>query len=485
MNSKILSHIKKVIVASAIIILCSTNATYAFSMQISNNERVSRLKNFFSRFIDTNTEKTQEYNLKKFKIDLETIEKSGKIDLNQITGLIDKLPEDQSKDILSGIKDMFANIMGNAEEIDISALLEKLLDTLQEAVGSLTGGSLGGGSLSGGSLIGGLGSILGGITSSSLPVEAESINMEAKTAVEFVGEEYAANLHANIYRHVDENGKQDSDKWALLIHPFLLKGETIASNVGPFYYEKGYNIIAPDLRGFGDSEGSVALGCLESMDVYDWLVKLNDEYEVSQVIVHGISLGAATTNYLSGIDGFINNGPTQIDTEIKPIRELNVIGLVEDCGYVDMTEFADKATVMSYSGLEEETFDYYSKATNSLKYCDLPILIIHGTGDTTVDPENAEIIKNTVKGDAEVWMVDDGAHAFIIMGSNKEEYEEHVQTFIDKYEENIEYIHLETSFEAKVLYEDKAEEETAEEETKVVQNNDPRFVNMIKRLLGR
>ena len=196
--------------------------------------------------------------------------------------------------------------------------------------------------------------------------------------------------------------------------------------------------------------------------------------------MHGISLGAATTNYLSGIDGFINNGPTKIETEIKSIRELKVIGLIEDCGYVDMTEFADKETVMSYSGLEEENFDYYSKATNSLKYCDLPMLIIHGTGDTTVDPENAETIKNTVKGDVEVWMVDGGAHAFIIMGNNKDEYKEHVQTFIDKYEKDIKEIKIEVSYKPEVLYEDEA----TSEEPKVEQNNDKEFVNMIKRLLG-
>lgn len=481
MNSKILSHIKKVIVASAIITLCGTNATYAFSMQISENERTERIRSLFSRFFGTNTEETQEYNLEELQIDLEAMGESGNIDLNQITELIGKLPDDQNKDILTGIKDMFANIMGNVEGIDISTLLDDLLNTLMDAVGSLTGGSS-----TDGSLIGSLGSIIGGTTSSSLPVEAESINMEAKTAVEFVGEDYAANLHANVYIHVDENGNPDSDKWALLIHPFMLDGTSIAGNVGPFYYEKGYNIIAPDLRGFGDSEGSVALGCLESMDVYDWLVKLNDEYDVSQVIVHGISLGAATTNYLSGIDGFINNGPTKIETEIKPIRELNVIGLVEDCGYVDMTEFADKETVMSYSGLEEETFDYYSKATNSLKYCDLPMLIIHGTGDSTVDPENAETIKNTVKGDVEVWLVEGGSHAFIIMGNNADEYKEHVQAFIDKYENNVKEIKLEASYEAKVLYEDEAVEETVEE-PKVEQNNDNDFINRmnkIKRLLG-
>lgn len=466
MNSKILNHIKKVIVASAVIMLCSTNAAYGFTA-VSNTEKNNLMRGFFNRFF---VKEEKEYTLKNLQTELKLMKATGNVDLKQIEEAIGKLPEGADKDLLSGITDMFANLMEKLKSVDIAALLEKLLTTLLDAIGSLIGGI---GDIGG---IGSIGGLIGG-SSSSLPVEAESIYMEAKTAAEFAGADQAVQLHANVYKHVDENGNEDSDKWALLIHPFMLDGTSIAGNVGPFYYEKGYNIIAPDLRGFGDSEGSVALGCFESMDIYDWLVKLNKEYEVSQVIVHGISLGAATTNYLSGIDGFINNGPTKIATKIRPIRELNVVGLVEDCGYVDMTEFASKSIVMSFSGLSEDTFDYYSKATNSLKYCDLPMLIIHGTSDTTVDPENAESVKNTVKGDVEVWLVSGGVHAFIIMGSNSEEYKENVHNFIDKVKvdkdiNNKQDIKVETTIEEPVL-----KEETEKEESEIIK--------LIKRLLRR
>ena len=455
MKGKIFNHIKKVIIVALIIMTCGTNVAYGFSIG-NEAETTKTIRGFITRIFKQ--EKSQEqYSLANLEKDLKVMEATGNIDIDEIKSLIEKLPNSFDKELLKGVEEMFSKLSELTNGID----LEKLLETLLDAVSSL---------------IGGLGGIIGG-TSSALPVEAEDIYLEAKTAKEFTGTDEDIKLHANIYKHVNENGEEDSDKWALLVHPFMLKGETIAGNVGPFYYEKGYNIIAPDLRGFGDSEGSVALGCLESMDIYDWLVKLNKEYEVSEVIVHGISLGAATTNYLSGIHGFINNGPTKIETEIKPIRELNVVGLVEDCGYVDMTEFADKGTVMSYSGLAEENFDYYSKATNSLKYCDLPMLIIHGTSDSTVDPENAEIIKNTVKGDVEVWMVDGGAHAFIIMGSNKEEYKVKVQEFIDKNEKN----------EKKQEPVQSTQEEYKQEEVvQTVENVKEKesFIQLVKRLLA-
>lgn len=483
MSSKILNHIKKVFIAGAVIMICSANTAYGYTIGGKTQTNYS-INNIFSRFFKK--EQNNNYDINTLKIDLQKLKQTGVTDISQITDLIDKLPEGSDKIALEGIEDMFSGMTQGLEEINIKELLNKLIDMLMSAIESLMSGlgDIGniGGNLDLGGLLGGLGGLLGG-DASSLPVQAESIYMDAKTAVEFGGQDKAAKLHANVYMHVDANGNKDSDKWALLVHPFMLNGTSIAGSVGPYYYEKGYNIIAPDLRGFGDSEGSVALGCLESMDIYDWLVKLNAEYKVSQVYVHGISLGAATTNYLSGIDGFINNGPTKIATKIKPITELKVVGLVEDCGYVDMTEFASEAIVKAFSGLKEN-FDYYSKATNSLKYCKVPMMIIHGTSDTTVKPENAETIKQTLQANnvpVKVHMVQGGVHAFIVMGSNKEQYKEYVQTFIDnceKLEETETKIEIETKPQKVVVEVEKMENET------INVNNDRDFVNLIKRLLN-
>ena len=485
MSSKILNHIKKVFIAGAIIMVCSANTAYGYTIGGKTQTKYS-IGNIFSKFFNRQ-EENKAYDMETLKIDLQELKQAGPTDISQITDLIDKLPEGSDKIALEGIEDMFSGMTQGLEGINIKELLNKLIDMLMSAIESLMSGlgDIGniGGSLDLGGLLGGLGGLLGG-DASSLPVQAESIYMDAKTAVEFGGQDKAAKLHANIYMHVDEKGNKDSDKWALLVHPFMLSGTSIAGSVGPYYYEKGYNIIAPDLRGFGDSEGSVALGCLESMDIYDWLVKLNAEYKVSEVYVHGISLGAATTNYLSGIDGFINNGPTKIATKIKPITELKVVGLVEDCGYVDMTEFASESIVKSFSGLEEN-FDYYSKATNSLKYCKVPVMIIHGTSDTTVKPENADTIEGILNENGNQYtkkvLVQGGAHAFIVMGSNKEQYREYVHSFI----ENCEKLRVESNATDRVEEEKPTENEnnTTQENETVEINNDKDFVMIIKRLL--
>lgn len=404
MNGKILSFLKRITILMVILMLCTYSAVSAFSFDTSRFQtKTNMFTNIFGKFFNKG-----EYDLQDLKTDLENMRSSGNYSINDIEGLIDKLPEGENRSIIEGLKEMFLKFKEGISQIDLKGLLDKLIDAIT--------------------------SLLGGSSSSSLEVEPTSIYMNAATAVEFAGQDYGVKLHANVYKHIDANGNEDSDKWVILIHPFMLKGTMIANRVGPYYYEKGYNILAPDLRSFGESEGEVALGFLESLDMYDWLNLLNTEYNPSQVIVHGISLGGATTNFLSGIDGFINNGPTKINTQIKSLRELKVVGLVEDCGYTNMTQFANESFLLNMNiGLTKENFEYYSDATNSLKYCDIPMLIIQGSNDTMVKPENAETVKNTVKGEVDYWLVDGGPHAFIIIGSNAEEYKSHVQNFIDTY----------------------------------------------------
>ena len=416
MNSKILSHIKKLIIASVVLVLCSTNVVCAFSFGGTNGTNNSSFS--LTRLIEMlrNFKKSDgEYSLSDFQIDLEDMQTKGNIDVDKIEDLFNKLPNSEEKSMLQPSIEMFSNIseMGQSKGIDVKTLLSKLLDTLVNAVKSLVSG-------------------IGG-SSSDLPVKPKKIEMQPKTAVEFAGNDYNVKLVSSVYLHVDENGNPDSNKWVFLIHPNSYNGEKIAGVVGPFYYEKGYNIFAPDLRGAGDSEGKTSLGFLDSLDVYDWLTILNRDYNPEEVIVHGISLGGATTNFLSGIDQFMNNGSVKMNTTIKPIRELKVVGLVEDCGYTDMEQFSGKSSLISMGiGLTEENYDYYHLATNSLKYCDLPMLIIHGTKDIIVKVENANTVKNTVKGYVEQWLVEGKNHAFIVMGQEKDAYKEHVQNFIDR-----------------------------------------------------
>lgn len=137
---------------------------------------------------------------------------------------------------------------------------------------------------------------------------------------------------------------ENSDKWAVVVHPFMTSGSLMYRTVGYMYTEQGYNVLAPDLRGFGSSDGSVAMGYLESLDIYDWIKDLNNNYSKSDrygvkvkpstIIVHGISLGGATTVQLATNPDI---AAAKGEPYTKTLTDLNVKGFIDDCGYTSMT----------------------------------------------------------------------------------------------------------------------------------------------------
>ena len=441
MSSRIFNHIKKVIIASAIVVICSPHAAYAFGSSSSGGS--SFIQSLINKLFNIEQKQEEEYitpeeALEKLKgLSTQVESGTGNVGITDIESIINQMQPGDTQDQLSGILSSFdissfsstSSLLGGSStsSFGIGSILNVLIDLLSSLVDGVIG------------LIGG-----------TDLTPTDDMTITATTAESFATG-YGVSLHANIYK----NSNPDGNKWVLLIHPFMMSSETMANAVGPYYINAGYNILAIDLRGFGDSDGSVALGFLESLDAYDWLVKMNTDKatfgEIEHIIVHGTSLGAATTNFLSGIDGFMANGPKKMNLQSLK-DDLNVVGLVEDCGYKDMEQFADASFIMSLGvGLTDDNFDYYSNALNSLKYCELPLLVIHGDSDTMVDyEENAPVICNTVNtnncgGSAKLVTIDGGAHALIIMGSN-DTYEEAVNSHIKGINGNANFAYERTTY---------------------------------------
>ncbi len=293
---------------------------------------------------------------------------------------------------------------------------------------------------------------------------------EATTAGKLSGDKYKVKLSGNIYyADLDSDGNPTSNKWVVLVHGFMMNGQAMADAVGQMYLEQGFNILAPDLRGFGKSEGSVAMGYLESLDVWDWLTYLNQQYpnNCDEIVVHGVSLGGATTVFLSGL---------QVDGQ--SIKDKHVMGLIEDCGYTSMTGIvkdmlasnnnntsltakqlgiSDKTDLSGITstvedtvikklimnvvdvGLTDANYDELSNNLNSLNRCTVPILIVHGTKDSTVPFKNSTEIYNAAISNKNIpyvqrFVAEGEQHAFIILGSKENVYVGHVKNFIAQVE---------------------------------------------------
>lgn len=291
------------------------------------------------------------------------------------------------------------------------------------------------------------------------------------------------NLHAEIYY---ANNK--SSNWALLVHGNMMSGSSMAKSVGQMYLDNNINVLAIDLRGFGDSKGSVAMGFLESLDVMDWLDYLNKEQNAKKIVIHGVSLGGATTLQTLTLGGLNVDG---IGT-LPSISSKNVVGVVDDCGYTSMTGiitgmlsssssksnsssssiFNSKANSLFGSkfktgafdsiiksdtsqknisldglikvvlsgdlvktGLNTNNFDRYQDSFGNGRKADsnVKVMIVHGQSDTTVSPDNAKTVEQNVGSNViETYYPSGAPHAFIVVGLNKNDYISHINSFLGK-----------------------------------------------------
>ena len=192
-----------------------------------------------------------------------------------------------------------------------------------------------------------------------------------------------------------------------------------------------FNVLLPDLQHHGDSEGlAVQMGWKDRLDVMQWMNLTQELYgDSTQMVVHGISMGAATTMMVSG--------------EEQPSF---VKCFVEDCGYTSVwDEFAHELKtsynlppfplMYSTSQLCQYKYGWNFKEASALKQvakCQLPMFFIHGDKDHYVPTWMVYPLYEAKPGAKELWVVPGAAHAVSYL-ENRELYTEKVRTFVERY----------------------------------------------------
>lgn len=159
----------------------------------------------------------------------------------------------------------------------------------------------------------------GGDREVALEVEASPDSVEA--IIETNRAQYSADIDAFAAAHPGENvtltaadgltlhgvryanaETADTHRWAIVLHGY--RGDhTGVLNLAMPYYEAGYQVIAPDLRACGDSDGDyVGMGWLDREDILRWIDFILADDPQAEIVVHGISMGAATTMMTAGED---------------------------------------------------------------------------------------------------------------------------------------------------------------------------------------
>ena len=95
-------------------------------------------------------------------------------------------------------------------------------------------------------------------------------------------------------------GREGCRRWVVCMHGYHSTYESMGV-IAKHYHELGWNVLLPDQRGHGRSEGDyVGWGYDERLDVLcwvNWIVRKDPEAEV---LLHGVSMGGATVLMATG-----------------------------------------------------------------------------------------------------------------------------------------------------------------------------------------
>lgn len=232
------------------------------------------------------------------------------------------------------------------------------------------------------------------------------------------------NLHATEFRN-----PSNSNVWVIEIHGWTnVKRES--SSYAMEFYRRGFNVLLPDLRGHDGSESKfVSMGWLDRLEVVDWINSIVKENPKSKIIIHGVSMGGATTMMTTG--------------EQLPD---NVVLAIEDCGYSSVKDIFTDQCVRKYKippklAIPAGTFVnkllngfFFGEASSveQLKKSKTPTLFIHGDKDDFVLPENLDIVYEACAAPKEKYVVKGAEHALSSHWFH-EEYWSVVDKFLDKY----------------------------------------------------
>ena len=181
-----------------------------------------------------------------------------------------------------------------------------------------------------------------------------------------------------------------------------------------YYHSLGLNILVPDQRSHGKSQGRyITFGVKESKDMLQWVQYHNSQLGDWQLILSGLSMGASTVMYLAD----------------KDLPE-NVKGIIADCGFTSPKAIISQVfrTVTHLPAAPSvwiadkfaQLFAGFSLAgedsRKSLAASRVPILIVHGKDDHFVPCWMSEQGYAACTGPKHLLLVDGAGHgvSFIV-----------------------------------------------------------------------
>ena len=235
---------------------------------------------------------------------------------------------------------------------------------------------------------------------------------EAKAGIEF----YRKHIYRNVFTfnkysdclHAIYYENEGSNLYAISCHGFT--GDPSQNSIfTKRFYEMGYSVLLPYLRGHGKSEqDTCTMGWLDRLDIVDWVNFIIQKNPDAKIVLHGASMGAATVMNATGED-----------------LPSNVICCIEDCGFTNMweqyrnqikgtTKFPAEILLALVNPTLKSKLGFEFKDNSPLgqvRKSKTPTLFIHGDKDTVVPFEMLDRLFDAASCEKEKLVVKGATHA--------------------------------------------------------------------------
>lgn len=177
-------------------------------------------------------------------------------------------------------------------------------------------------------------------------------------------------------------GDVNSDTTIILFHGWISSSFNDFGCIIPYFVEKGYNVLAVSQRAHGESEGKyICMGVKEKYDCASWCRYAKERFgEEQNIFIEGLSMGASTVLFASGLD-----------------LPQNVRGIIADCGFTSPIDIVKSVAwshhifpypIVWFVALWFRIFCgcsmYEDSTVKALQKNTRPILFIHGENDDFV-----------------------------------------------------------------------------------------------------
>jgi fermentation-respiration switch protein FrsA (DUF1100 family) len=212
-----------------------------------------------------------------------------------------------------------------------------------------------------------------------------------------------------ILRAVYIAAQTETGKTAILAHGYNSQGAHMEEFAELFCDTFGYNVLIPDARGHGGSEGDyLGFGWHDRRDIVQWTEQMIDKVgEDAQIVLFGISMGGATVLMTSG----------------EELPE-NVRAIVSDCAYTSVKEelrhqlksmynlpaFPFLYTTSLLCKLRAGYFFGEASAVGQVEASQTPTLFIHGEADTFVPYSMMQTLYDACPAQKEMLSVPGAGH---------------------------------------------------------------------------